>query len=61
MARVLELRSLDALEGYRLVWHRLWQETRRADFFLTYEWFVTYWRHFGLVKQMRVFLVESDT
>lgn len=60
MARVLELRSLDALEGYRLVWHRLWQETRRADFFLTYEWFVTYWRHFGRDKEMRVLLVESE-
>ena len=30
MARVLELNSLDALEAYRFVWHRLWEETRRA-------------------------------
>jgi len=60
MARVLELNSLDALEAYRFVWHRLWQETRRADFFLTYEWFATYWRHFGQDKEMRVLLVESE-
>lgn len=60
MSRVIELRSLEALEAFRFVWHRLWQETRRADFFLTYEWFAAYWRHFGHDKQMRVLLVESE-
>ncbi len=60
MARVIELNSLDALEAYRFVWHRLWEETRRADFFLSYDWFAIYWRHFGHDKQMRVLLVESE-
>ncbi len=60
MAGVIELNSLEALEAYRFVWHRLWQDTRRADFFLTHEWFATYWRHFGQDKAMRVLLVESE-
>lgn len=54
---VLEVNTLEGLVPYRFVWRALFAETREASFFQTYEWFVTYWRHFGANQGMRVLIV----
>lgn len=60
--QVLEVNSLDELRPYRFVWRSLFADTRNASFFQTYEWFVTYWKHFGAAQRMRVLvLLDGDT
>lgn len=59
MAEVIEINSLDELQSYRLAWNALHLQTPRASFFQTYDWFVTFWRHYGAGQQMRVLIVRS--
>lgn len=60
MADVVEINSLDELESYRLVWNSLLPNTPRASFFHTYDWFATYWKHFGQRRQMRVLVIRAS-
>ncbi|MGQ9506126.1 MAG: GNAT family N-acetyltransferase [Thermogutta sp.] len=60
MSYVVEIRALDQLVGYQLAWRKLWTETPAASFFQSYEWFETYWRHFGDNQILRVLAVYSD-
>src|SRR5262245_51117091 len=59
MAEVVEVNDLEQLASYQLAWNALFQQTPKASFFHTYQWFVTYWKHFGGDKQMRVLVVRS--
>jgi CelD/BcsL family acetyltransferase involved in cellulose biosynthesis len=59
MAEVIEINDLEQLSHYQLAWNVLFQQTPRASFFHTYQWFVTYWKHFGADKQMRVLVIRS--
>lgn len=60
MATVFEITRFEELASYRLVWHELWLKTRNATFFQSYEWFATYWRHFGGDQKLRVLVVCSS-
>lgn len=60
MAQVREINRLDELPRYQAVWNELARQTSRASFFHTYEWFVTFWKHFGHNRRMRILIVESD-
>jgi len=60
MADVVEVNDLAELEQYRLVWDMLFPQTPRASFFHTFQWFQTYWKHFGDDKRMRVLIVRSE-
>ena len=57
MANVVEVNSLEQLQSYRLLWKSLFPQTPRASFFHTFEWFETYWKHFGRDRKMRVMVV----
>ncbi len=59
MAEVTEIRSIEDLASYRLVWQSLLLKTRDATFFQSLDWLETYWRHFGEDKQLRVLIVSS--
>ncbi|MCH7752002.1 MAG: cellulose biosynthesis protein, partial [Planctomycetes bacterium] len=60
MADVVEIGSLDELESYRLVWNSLLPQTPRASFFHTFDWFATYWKHFGHQRRMRVLVIRAS-
>ncbi len=60
MADVIEIGSLEELESYRLVWDSLLPQTPRASFFHTYDWFATYWKHFGHERKMRVLVIRAS-
>lgn len=62
MSHVVEISTIDQLVGHRLAWRKLWGETPGASFFQSYEWFETYWRHFGHNHNqvLRVLAVYSD-
>jgi CelD/BcsL family acetyltransferase involved in cellulose biosynthesis len=57
MIEVVEVNDLETLAHYRLVWNSLFAATPNASFFLTFDWFDTYWRHFGGGQRMRVLIV----
>jgi CelD/BcsL family acetyltransferase involved in cellulose biosynthesis len=57
---IREINDLDALERYAAAWNRLLQETPGASYFHSYDWFATYWRHYGTDQRMRVMLVLDD-
>lgn len=57
MADVLEINSLEELQSYRLLWNSLLPQTPKASFFHTFNWFETYWKHFGQERRMRVLIV----
>lgn len=59
MADVVEINDLAKLQQYESDWKRLFHNTPQASFFHTYEWFVTYWKHFGAGRKMRVLIVQS--
>jgi len=60
MSYVVEINTIDQLVGHQLVWRKLWGETPGASFFQSYEWFETYWRHFGSDQVLRVLAIHSD-
>jgi CelD/BcsL family acetyltransferase involved in cellulose biosynthesis len=59
MAEVVEINDVDELAQYRMLWNSLFAGTPNASFFLTFDWFETYWRHFGCDQKMRVLVVYS--
>ena len=59
MAEVTEIRSIDDLDSYQLVWQSLLLKTRDATFFQSLDWLKVYWRHFGEDKQLRVLIISS--
>ena len=59
MAEVVEINDLEELQHYRLLWNSLFLSTPSASFFLTFDWFDTYWRHFGHEQKMRVLIVYA--
>ncbi len=59
MAEVTEIRSIEELASYRLVWQSLLLKTRDATFFQSLDWLETYWHHFGADKQLRVLVVSA--
>ncbi len=59
MANVIEINDPSELESYRMVWNSLLSKTSRASFFHSFDWFQTYWKHFGQKKRMRVLIVQS--
>ncbi len=59
MAQVTEIRSIEELASYRLVWHSLLLKTRDATFFQSLDWLEAFWRHFGVGKQLRVLIVSA--
>ena len=60
MAEVTEIRSMEELASYRLVWHSLLLKTRNATFFQSLDWLETFWQHFGADKQLRVLIVSAE-
>jgi len=59
MADVIEINDLAQLEPYRMTWNALLLQTPRASFFHTFDWFQTYWKHFGEGQKMRVLVVRA--
>ncbi|HEX3598775.1 MAG TPA: GNAT family N-acetyltransferase [Lacipirellulaceae bacterium] len=57
MVEVVEINDVEELTHYRLVWNSLFPGTSGASFFQTFDWFETYWRHFGHDQKMRVLIV----
>jgi CelD/BcsL family acetyltransferase involved in cellulose biosynthesis len=57
MVEVVEINDIEALPQYRMLWNALFPGTPGATFFLTYDWFETYWRHFGHNQKLRVLVV----
>jgi CelD/BcsL family acetyltransferase involved in cellulose biosynthesis len=59
MVEVCEIRDLEELACYRLLWDSWLPQAPRATFVNTYDWLDTYWRHFGHDQELRVLLVRS--
>lgn len=59
MADIVEINRLEDLESYRLAWNALLPQTPRASFFHSFDWFATYWKHFGHERRMRVLVVRA--
>jgi len=53
--------SLDELQSHRESWNDLARRTPMAQFFQSYDWFVTYWKHFGQDQRMEVLLVTENS
>ena len=60
MIEVVEINDVEELSHYRLVWNSLFAATPEASFFLTFDWFETYWQHFGADQKMRVLVVYAS-
>jgi CelD/BcsL family acetyltransferase involved in cellulose biosynthesis len=53
--------SLSDLQQHREAWNDLARRTPRAQFFQTYDWFATYWKHFGKGQRMEVLFVADGS
>lgn len=58
MADVIEIRQLERLPSYRLLWQALLGQTADATFFQSLDWLEAFWRHHQ-EQRFRVLLVES--
>jgi CelD/BcsL family acetyltransferase involved in cellulose biosynthesis len=56
MVEVVEINDIEELAQYRLLWNSLLPATPHASFFLTYDWLVANWRHFGGDHKLRVLI-----
>ncbi len=59
MVDVIEINDPEQLESYRMLWNSLLPRTPRASFFHTFDWFVTFWKHFGNERRMRVLVIQA--
>ena len=59
MAHVVEINDLKELQSYRLLWKSLFADTPQASFFRTFEWFETFWKHYGAERHMKVLVVYA--
>jgi len=59
MYQVTEINDAAQLDSLQADWHRLLARTRRASFFQSYEWFSTYWAHFGRSMRLRVVCISE--
>jgi CelD/BcsL family acetyltransferase involved in cellulose biosynthesis len=57
---ICEINDLGSLERYAAGWNELLSETPGGSYFHSFEWFATYWQHFGGDQRMRVLLVLED-
>lgn len=60
MASVIEVNNLEQLQSYRLAWKSLLPQTPKTSFFHTFDWFETYWKHYGASRKMRVLIVQAE-
>ncbi len=49
---VHEVNSLSALVQFRARWHELLVETPGASYFQSFDWFATYWKHYGAEQRL---------
>jgi CelD/BcsL family acetyltransferase involved in cellulose biosynthesis len=54
---VREVNALKEIEPYAADWNGLLDQTPGASYFHSFDWFATYWRHFGASQRMRMILV----
>ena len=59
MSSVEEINDIEQLADRQLLWRSLLGETRGANFFLSLDWLLTYWRHFGSSKRLRALVIHS--
>jgi CelD/BcsL family acetyltransferase involved in cellulose biosynthesis len=57
---VREINELASLERFAADWNSLLPRTPGASYFQSFDWFATYWRHFGATRRMRVMLVWGN-
>lgn len=60
MLRVDEYRDLASPAQLRVAWSELLAITPRADFFRSFDWLETYWRHYGSTQRLRLLVVRDD-
>ena len=60
MYDIHEIDDISEIEGQKTVWHALLRETADASFFLTPEWLIVYWRHYGARQQLRALVISSN-
>lgn len=60
MLRVEELSDLSTMPSLGAVWNDLLAATPRADFFRSFAWLETYWRHYGASQRLRLLIVRDD-
>ena len=56
---VEKITKLEDLLGYRESWNSLAARTNGAQFFQTYDWLATYWRHYGSQQQLLVLMIRD--
>ena len=59
MADVIEINDVRDLDSLQLTWNALVAGTPRASFFQTYDWFRSYWQHFGEGQKLRLLVVRA--
>lgn len=57
MHAVTEFHSMDELANARLTWKHLWEKTRGASYFQSYDWLRSYLRFYGEGLKLKVLLV----
>lgn len=58
--RVERVDDPNELAELRDPWNALAAGTERAQFFQTYDWFASYWRHYGNDQQLHLLLVRDE-
>jgi CelD/BcsL family acetyltransferase involved in cellulose biosynthesis len=51
---IAEINDIQRLNELCLLWKSLWQRTRGASFFQSFDWMEAYWRHFGRHQSLKV-------
>jgi len=61
MLRVDEYSDLASASHLRAAWNDLLAATPRADFFRSFDWLETYWKHYGAAQRLRLLVVRDDS
>jgi CelD/BcsL family acetyltransferase involved in cellulose biosynthesis len=59
MLKIHEINDPEELSSFRWQWNDLAKRTPGASFFQTFDWFSTYWTHFGDDARLRVLVLHE--
>ncbi len=60
MVKVDVIDSIDRLKSFRESWNGVLEKNPDACIYLTCDWFITWWRHFGNGKELFIIIVSRD-
>ena len=60
MLKITEINGTDQFYGLKYKWNEVLERSKDKNPYLTWEYLLTYWRHFGKEKKLRILYIENE-